>query len=1556
MNTNPPTIEAKLDRLKEILQGIKPGDFEKVAAALMSELLGVAIAVAKSGFQHGGDAGPAGRQDRRFRIETKRYGDSTSLSDRELLGEIDHALNRDPALEAWFLIATRAAPEQLEQDLLSKSDKLGLPVVIIDWKADRFPALAALCTVAPEVLETLVSPEAAQLARDLASDGNGSLDRLRQDLEVWTLGFDRLRALGAAKLAAIWTSPRVSVAALGQNAAGGASPTTIKRERVNIELDRWWTGRAAQDAPAAVVGWQGSGKTWASLQWAMDNLDEQPLVLVVPSSAVAGLGPVSKPGLKRFIGERIYDLTESRDGSHWQLRFDRLLKRPAEEGPVLTLILDGMNQEPAAPWLDLLKVLQDPEFSGRIRTIAITRNLHFEDRLAKLRALFIPPEVIEVGIYDDADGGELDQRLAAEGLSRADLHADLIEIARTPRLFNLVVRLRERLAGADQITIHRLLWEYGRDTLALRDGAPFSEADWRVWLTEIAQHRLSGISSYSLGELGQMISRPDLSRSEVFRRLSEIVDGEFTKQGAAGRFTLSPVLVAHALGAALIEHMVQSAPADRDSAEQVLADWLDPIAGLDEKAEILRAAVSILLESDATAHSHILSTILFEWMRSQNLPEQHRIELVRIAGELCMPLLDVVERSSEASLGTARVLAVNALRAISRDDAAAQEQIVARCQAWLNIISRDVDPPSRRNADSEKARAARLVERVGLDADGERTILGQPVIFIERQHRDLESTIPELLEGFPLLPSLRVFEAAALAMAVRHRQDIWDVLKWLCLLNERDFVATATALRIRARAIASLAPEQGVHAELGKRVGALLLWLSGDEDNEAEAVRLNPTLDRNYDYQRDYLDKPGTSFFTLEMRHAAQVLSDPSIPLRRRIERAERFLLDPTFEPPPLFCMQLRAAMAEFEMDALDTNLSHTDEDNTWEAVTPALARCAPDLLAALVRRKLHGFAMRSADQRYFAGIRSHAHYLLVDPAAAEAAQTLRNASRCPGEDEETIVSGNLLVLEIASLPAIDQVVRVIEADLKKGIDRDIGDVLYPLTRDDVDVLIARFGSEAGKQRDDLVIILFLAPVALSETAWEWLIRLALDSDFRHRGVAAKLLHAIDPVRFGRLLLQEKWQWGPNEDLWSNHYGSLALAEASIGLPFDQHVSAIAPWLILRAVTIRGGSPADVETAVAVIGAIFTASPLETPDLGSDIFVHDDARAEDPGAISVSVRPDPALDPFEQFRDAMDSTKQLEARRRAVETAVERIKQARASGASMYLHNLRADDFAAAIAHAPQVVEDWLEGHEAPTHAFKNRVRLAEGFYLALCEALLATGTELGERTWYALRASITARHIARGGVERLTLMVFRTADAREHLWRELFDLSYANSDMALFDLALAAALTDRNDLLRQVMTEDEASGVVWRQQRAMKLRGYSAGNRLPLPQTWPEGPTLSLREDRERDIRAWKRSEAFARHWCDRYWNAETTEEAYAAWELVLRCVDRRAYVWLEDRPEGFDATIEASRNRYVHARLNHDAFKRATERPEKKLNEHFLGRKCVEGIGPWREISMDD
>ena len=190
-----------LAKLKTALQDeTDAGKFERLVAALIGRLLGVGVAVAKTGFQHGGDAGTAGRQGRHLRIECKKYAGSTALSDRELLGEVDQALDRDPALEAWILAATREVPDQLEQMLAQKALRIGVPIVVVDWKNDGVTALAALCAFAPDLVKGLFSPEAANHAEALQAVAIDAVESLRRDLQAWALGFESLRTLSQGQL------------------------------------------------------------------------------------------------------------------------------------------------------------------------------------------------------------------------------------------------------------------------------------------------------------------------------------------------------------------------------------------------------------------------------------------------------------------------------------------------------------------------------------------------------------------------------------------------------------------------------------------------------------------------------------------------------------------------------------------------------------------------------------------------------------------------------------------------------------------------------------------------------------------------------------------------------------------------------------------------------------------------------------------------------------------------------------------------------------------------------------------------------------------------------------------------------------------------------------------------------------------------------------------------------------------------------------------------------------------------------------------------------------
>ena len=253
---------AELDnqkKLKRELQNAQEASkLEHLAAALIGRLLDVPIAVSKGSYQYGADAGPAGQQGRRFRLECKKYRDTSRLNKRELLGEVDQALMRDEALEAWVLVATCSVSEQIRQSLDLHGERLGVPILVIDWVDHEVAPLAALCAFAPDLVEKEFSKEAGTAARSLQAISEGAIERLRRDLQSWCLGFEAIRTRSHDKLDEdLELVARIESCTRTRRVAGGAQQKKVKRSAVHEALNTWWQGPVWEGAPAGVVGLEG---------------------------------------------------------------------------------------------------------------------------------------------------------------------------------------------------------------------------------------------------------------------------------------------------------------------------------------------------------------------------------------------------------------------------------------------------------------------------------------------------------------------------------------------------------------------------------------------------------------------------------------------------------------------------------------------------------------------------------------------------------------------------------------------------------------------------------------------------------------------------------------------------------------------------------------------------------------------------------------------------------------------------------------------------------------------------------------------------------------------------------------------------------------------------------------------------------------------------------------------------------------------------------------------------------------------------------------------------
>jgi hypothetical protein len=199
--------------------------------------------------------------------------------------------------------------------------------------------------------------------------------------------------------------------------------------------------------------------------------------------------------------------------------------------------------------------------------------------------------------------------------------------------------------------------------------------------------------------------------------------------------------------------------------------------------------------------------------------------------------------------------------------------------------------------------------------------------------------------------------------------------------------------------------------------------------------------------------------------------------------------------------------------------------------------------------------------------------------------------------------------------------------------------------------------------------------------------------------------------------------------------------------------------------------------------------------------------------------------------------------------------------------------------------------------------------------------------------------------------MVFRVPDSQAitALREELFGLERCHTDQALFDLTVAISYNGKADWLTTVIEKDRASALVWKRKRGVVLESFTTNNTLPVSGAWPDGEIRTGYAELERKSARFRWIEACAHHWWGIYLKAHDPAETYAAWVLFLRSADRRAWIWMREDIQAANDTSMFFKLKLSHAWLNRSELKRAVKKRTDKLEENFVDRKIVAGIGPW-------
>lgn len=1486
------SVHGTIEDLCSQLRGGTPAQLEMVAVELLSEFMAVPFFLARGGFQHGADGGTAGQQDRNIRVECKRYSESTRLDDRELRGEIDDALARNQDLEAWILVATRSVDETTREKLHLKAEETGLPILVIDWTSvgAGIPEFAALCAYSPQLVGRVYGQEAECLAGALVQVASQQWDRLRQTIQQACIGLTWVKQTADRNIESMWKSEAEAKAQFAQNIAQGACSDCIERVSISNALQAWYD-QPGRD-PAIVVGEEGVGKTWATFQWVHNALSRLPPTLLIPSSSFCEIRDLSPAGVHDFIARELRHLAGVRSDTFWSRRLTRMLKHCPPGSTQLLVIVDGMNQAPTFDWSRLLQILQGDSFAS-IRVIASSQRNYFIQELNQLRRLAFPARTISVEPYDITPGGEFDQILRMNGMTRSDVPDNILTLARNPRMFPLVIRFRDQVMMQGDITPLRLLWVYGRDEMGHRVGRAFVNSEWEEWLLTLAKNYSvnkedsAANGAMSITDLSQTVSQQHRTPSENQRRLKEIIDGTWMEAipGTPTKYRPRAETIALALGLAIVDRL--NMVSDQDVAVE-LSSFLDPIRASSSTADALAAALAIAVSTQASTREPVVTAIASELLQGQNSEERHLQEVVAAAPAIPKSILNCMERSTARAHAAARQWILKAIRRIPEGNQGAWSEVLVRLGEWLAVT--ECASSSERTKSDEAAQylSRRLIADIGTDQPGSVVVLGTKVAIRPYREPYLGGYVALALQGRRLDNAAMVFKAAAVAHALSPaRSDTWASLKWLLLFDPMTRRATQSALTQMAEAVLASDLEKNVRPDIKARVAALLLWLPDNPIMDARASAINPPSRQIYSYQADYLADPAASFFEVERRHLDLVLHDKRIDALEKCRKLKKLLPDPNFVVPPSMVSDIGSAISCFDIQRLSTGRFYTIEEHRFEEIMPVGARFAPNDLGDLCRRRIRELGRRTGEALYWTCLKAP-EYLLV--AGASELEAVRDAKRrydhqSDNASDEKVARAHLLQLDVSFLPPYDQLCAMADDERAWILVRQMNctDACSPA---EIDRFIAERGTVAGRAVEAVFNHLAQHEINISEPAFDTLFPLSqVQGDDSHRVIGFMALANCAPDRFGMRLLASGWRIQPDQSHLEMGSGSSAILAASKDVPLHEFRGRLAPWRLLREACSRGDAQSLGVAAAEISRALDVAywpeepSPVEIVIDTSDRYFRPTFDEKDG---------DDEADPEKAFDDAYRRARwaQVNERGRA------HIQQMHNQGALLFKIAFSAEDVRPFVEHYPEIVNSWLSGMDTQSIEFRARVNRAGGLFLAICEVLLCSDPGRGAVLWRYLESSMPIRISGLADIHECVHVLFRvpSSPAVDALRDEFFSIRRNTTEKAYLDIVVVASINGAVDWLNRKIAEDESSGCSWRGMRACMLRGM-----IDRPEidrlAWPNGVD---HDDVTKRAMLSRNMHSIAHYWCEKFLSEQSLDKAFAAWVLFLETADRRCWIWL--------------------------------------------------------------
>ncbi|HEX9735307.1 MAG TPA: hypothetical protein VGG06_25345 [Thermoanaerobaculia bacterium] len=667
---------------------------------------------------------------------------------------------------------------------------------------------------------------------------------------------------------------------------------------------------------------------------------------------------------------------------------------------------------------------------------------------------------------------------------------------------------------------------------------------------------------------------------------------------------------------------------------------------------------------------------------------------------------------------------------------------------------------------------------------------------------------------------------------------------------------------------------------------------------------------------------------------------------------------DPTLRIPSVFLERLKEEADKISPAKVWRSLLR---DHDLDTVECALCAGAPDVYARLIRRLVAAPQNLTGERFWRWTLEVREHYLALSEDEKRIVyrywETLSKKEQLESRErnEETF----LFLLIFPDWSPSEQLSYLLQRSEEAG-DPELCEIFFrPFAgAPQIETLL----DEAGRSIDVRRLIWFhgFHQRILSPDTFNAISRFGCHEDSVTRMVVLRLLYRSRSSTPHDVLKEGGWRASRDGLLSENHWGSMLLADRGRHMSLSDLARRIDPLYLGFAVEKRGLLAEEVRWYAEKLHEIWTGiegPPLENvPRAG--LVAHVESQEPEFSRLGAMFEADylmqyvnpyaywgrpvndrvPHGDRLQRFFSGED----IQDRDRLLE---EEFNRQRRLGNVWFGRIFFTNALPQVVQLRWDLVEQWLAGS-------RDKLLMASTFYEGLCDVLLRQSLKGGFELYWRLKREPLPVQITANGIERLDYFLFKTPstkEAREEWGRRL---DYCRTDQQLLELVLVAEHGNGAAWLWNLCQEDLSSGIVKRRARALILLGFSSvSTALDILEAHAaQRPECWLTRVADKALDNWRRNQ-WAQHQYSRFLAAEDDIHAWAAFRLLLLCVDRRFWRWLP-RFEDLSPELPGFKRRRAFFENNRDTLRNRIQNNEKQLAKSFLGTKVLEGeVHPWLE-----